>query len=168
MSSQAVDDAMDGFIAAVDYPLMVVTVGTPDGERSGCVAGFVTQCSIAPPRFLVCVSRVNHTYSVVQRAEGLALHLLGSDQVGLARLFAEQTGDRTDKFAQCDWRPGLHHAPVLSECAVWLEGSILGHTSGGDHEAYLFSPEAGGRGSHAGLLTVKRAPELHPGHPAGG
>jgi len=166
MSSTIVSDAMDGFTSATDYPLMVVTAGTPDGERSGCVAGFVTQCSIEPPRFLVCVSTVNHTFPVVERADGLALHLLGSDQTGLARLFGEQTGDRTDKFARCRWRTGLHHAPVLTECAAWLEGSILGHVSVGDHEAFLFQPETGGRGTRGGLLTVKSAPDLHAGHPA--
>ena len=41
------------FFDRVDYPLYVVTVRSPDGEMSGCLAGFVTQCSIDPPNFLV-------------------------------------------------------------------------------------------------------------------
>jgi flavin reductase (DIM6/NTAB) family NADH-FMN oxidoreductase RutF len=59
---------------------------------SGCLAGFVTQCSISPPNFLVCISKVNHTLVVAQHSSGMGLHLLGADQVDLARLFGEETG----------------------------------------------------------------------------
>jgi flavin reductase (DIM6/NTAB) family NADH-FMN oxidoreductase RutF len=165
MDGSDVSGAMDAF-TATDYPLYVVTVGTGAGERSGCVAGFVTQCSIVPARFLVCISKVNHTFVVAERAEGMALHLLGSDQMATARLFAEESGDTTDKFAHCRWRPGPHHAPVLTSCAAWLEGVAIGHQSVGDHQAYLFRPETGGRGPNDGLLTLADAPDLHPAHPA--
>ena len=72
------------FTDRTDYPLTVVTTIGPDGELSGCLAGFTTQCSIDPLRFLVCISRVNHTFDVVSRATMLALHLLGEDQVDTA------------------------------------------------------------------------------------
>ncbi len=80
------------FFDRVEYPFYVVTVRSPDAEMSGCLAGFVTQCSIDPPNFLVCVSKVNHTLSVAERSPGMGLHLLGADQVDLARLFGEETG----------------------------------------------------------------------------
>ena len=43
------------FLERVDYPYYVVTVRAPDEEMSGCLAGFVTQCSIDPPNFVACV-----------------------------------------------------------------------------------------------------------------
>ncbi len=55
----------------VDYPYYVVTVRSPDAEMSGCLAGFVTQCSIDPPNFLVCISKVNHTLAVAQHSSGM-------------------------------------------------------------------------------------------------
>ncbi len=159
-------DAMKAFTTRDDTPLYVVTVGgTATEEVSGCVAGFVTQCSIAPPRFIVCLSKLNHTFFVGERVEGIAIHLLGSDQPDLASLFAEFTGDTYDKFEHCGWHRGSTGAPVLDECAAWLEGTVLDRFGVGDHEAVLMSPTGGGPGGHDGLLTLRSAPTLHPGHP---
>jgi flavin reductase (DIM6/NTAB) family NADH-FMN oxidoreductase RutF len=75
---------MAAFGERVEFSLFVVTTGNQAGEMSGCLAGLVTQCSIGPPRFLVCISKVNHTYFVAERSETLVLHLLGTDQIDLA------------------------------------------------------------------------------------
>jgi flavin reductase (DIM6/NTAB) family NADH-FMN oxidoreductase RutF len=55
---------LTAFFDLIDYPYYVVTVRSPDADMSGCLAGFVTQCSIDPPNFLVCISKVNHTLAV--------------------------------------------------------------------------------------------------------
>ena len=157
---------LDSFFDRVDYPLYVVTVRAADAEMSGCLAGFVTQCSIDPPNFLVCVSKVNHTLGVAERSSGMALHLLGRDQEALARLFAEETGNRVDKFASVAWRLGDGGAPLLEDVAARLEGRILGHMTVGDHEAFVLQAEHAAAGDRAGLLTYRTAPPLHPGHPA--
>ena len=154
------------FFDLIDYPYYVVTVRSHDADMSGCLAGFVTQCSIDPPNFLVCISKVNHTLPVAEHAPGMGLHLLGKDQVDLARLFGEETGDLVDKFASVDWRLGSTGAPLLVEAAVSMEGQVLGHFSVGDHEAFLMRALRSIAGEHAGLLTYRGAPPLKPGHPA--
>jgi flavin reductase (DIM6/NTAB) family NADH-FMN oxidoreductase RutF len=159
------DNALGAYFERIDFPYFVVTVRTPDGDMSGCLAGFVTQCSIDPPNFLVCVAKVNHTFEVAERSTAMGLHLLGKDQQELARIFGEETGDLVDKFAQCDWRLGVTGAPLLVESAVSLEGPILGHFSAGDHEAYLIRAERAVGGSYDGLLMYRDAPHFHPGHP---
>jgi flavin reductase (DIM6/NTAB) family NADH-FMN oxidoreductase RutF len=157
---------LSAFFDLVDYPYYVVTVRAPDGEMSGCLAGFVTQCSIDPPNFIACISKVNHTLGVAERSPGMGLHLLGEDQVDLARLFGEQTGDRIDKFASVDWRLGPTGAPLLVDAAVSMEGDVLGHFSVGDHEAFLVRGVRAVAGGHVGLLTYRGAPPMEPGHPA--
>jgi flavin reductase (DIM6/NTAB) family NADH-FMN oxidoreductase RutF len=154
------------FFDLIDYPYFVVTVRAPDADMSGCLAGFVTQCSIEPPNFLVCISKVNHTFGVAELASGMGLHLLGEDQVDLARLFGEETGDLVDKFASVDWRLGSTGAPLLVDAAVSMEGQILGHFSVGDHEAFLMRGVRSVAGGHPGLLMFRSAPPLKPGHPA--
>jgi flavin reductase (DIM6/NTAB) family NADH-FMN oxidoreductase RutF len=159
-------DDLSPFFDLIDYPYFVVTVRSPEAEMSGCLAGFITQCSIDPPNFLVCISKVNHTLGIAERASGMGLHLLGLRQVGLARLFGEETGDLVDKFASVDWRLGSTGAPLLVDAAVSMEGQILGHFSVGDHEAFLMRGVRAVAGSHSGLLTLRGAPPLQPGHPA--
>ncbi len=38
--------AFESLVGSMDYPMFVVTVNA-GGERSGCLVGFVTQCSDA-------------------------------------------------------------------------------------------------------------------------
>jgi flavin reductase (DIM6/NTAB) family NADH-FMN oxidoreductase RutF len=157
---------LSAFFNLIDYPYYAVTVRSPDADMSGCLAGFVTQCSIKPPNFLVCISKVNHTLAVAEHSPGMGLHLLGEDQVDLARLFGEETGDVVDKFAWLDWRLGSTGAPLLVDAAVTMEGQVLGHFSVGDHEAFLIRAVRAVAGARTGLLTYRGAPPLKPGHPA--
>ncbi|WP_255360521.1 flavin reductase, partial [Frankia sp. EI5c] len=57
----AESSAFHDAVSAISYPMAVVTTAV-DGERSGCLVGFHTQCGIDPPRYLVCISHNNHTF----------------------------------------------------------------------------------------------------------
>lgn len=150
---------------AVDFPLYVVTAADEQGQPSGCLAGFVTQCSILPVRFLICVSKLNHTFFVAEGATAMALHLLGANQAKLARHFGELSGDVVGKFAGLAWHSGPHGAPVLDDCAAWVAGSIIRRLGVGDHEAMVLAPQAGGPGPMSGTLSVRAVPDVHAGHP---
>ena len=166
LDDRVVPEPESAFTDLTSYSLVVVTTVSADGERSGCLAGFLTQCSIEPPRFLVCLSKANHTLGVADRAQALGLHLLGTDQDASASLFGEQTGDRVDKLSQVDWHAGTLGVPLLDHCAAWLEVRILRRYDVGDHVAMLTSPVSGGAGTHAGVMTNRNAPPLEAGHPA--
>lgn len=60
-------EAFGTLSSALDYPMFVVTAASGE-ERGGCLVGFASQCSIDPARFLVCLSRKNHTYRVATGA----------------------------------------------------------------------------------------------------
>ncbi len=161
----SIGDAVESFTGRVDYPLVVATVVGHQGDLSGCLAGFVTQCSIHPPHFLVCISNINHTYVVAQQATAIALHLLGEEQTDVASLFGERSGDSICKFDRVAWHPGGLGAPVLDDCAAWLEGDVLDRFGVGDHEAFLMRPQSGGSGRHGRVLTLESGPHFHPAHP---
>ncbi len=150
---------------AVDTPLYVVTAADQQGRPSGCLAGFVTQCSMVPVRYLICVSKLNHTFFVAERASAMALHLLGATQTELAKHFGELSGDAVDKFADLSWRAGPHGAPILDGCAAWVAGSIIRRVGVGDHEAFVLAPRAGGPGPMTGALSVRAVPDIRAGHP---
>ena len=159
-------NALDAFADRTDYPLVVVTTAA-EGDRAGCLAGFVTQCSIDPPRLLVCISRVNHTFRIAQRARLLGVHLLGDRQFDVASLFGEWSGDQVDKFSRVRWHPGPEGLPLLDDCAVWLVVEVLHRFDVGDHQALVTAPQDGGTGAESGLMTFRTAPAFEAGHPAG-
>src|SRR5215218_1377846 len=132
--------ALDRLTGRLDYPMLVVTAEAGE-ERAGCLVGFATQCSIQPVRFLLCLSRRNHTFRVASRAGTLVAHVLGPADRALAALFGEKTGDATDKFARCGWRPGPGRS-VLVACRQWFAGRVLDRFDVGDHVAFLVEPFA--------------------------
>jgi flavin reductase (DIM6/NTAB) family NADH-FMN oxidoreductase RutF len=64
MTDADVARAFSALVGDLEAPMSIVTVQA-GRDRAGCLVGFSTQTSINPPRFLVCLSRRNHTYNVV-------------------------------------------------------------------------------------------------------
>jgi flavin reductase (DIM6/NTAB) family NADH-FMN oxidoreductase RutF len=152
-------------VSALDYPMFIVTA-TDGSERAGCLVGFATQCSIDPPRFLVCLSDKNRTFRVARGAEVLVVHLVPDDAGELAELFGSETGDETDKFNRCAWTPGPNGTPVLDACENWFAGRVLERVPAGDHCAYLLDPFAAHSGDEGRPFTFHRARRMEPGHEA--
>src|SRR5438105_4058618 len=71
-------DEFNAFASQLEYPMYVVTAAA-GGRRDGCLVGFATQCSIHPPRFLVCLSVKNRTFRIAETASVLAVHLVAED-----------------------------------------------------------------------------------------
>ncbi len=162
------DDAeFDGFVTPVDYPMYVLTVpGGSGADRSGCLVGFATQCSISPPRFLVCVSKKNHTHQAAGTARVAALHLLGAADHDLAELFGGETGDEIDKFDRCAWTEGPGGVPLLARCSTWLVGVIENRVDLGDHEGLLLAPTHVGTPGDGTALMFSAVRDLEAGHSA--
>ena len=152
-------------VSDLDYPMFIVTA-TNGRERAGCLVGFATQCSIDPPRFLVCLSDKNRTFRVARDAEVVVVHLVPADADPLARLFGSQTGDEVDKFEQCAWHEGPEGTPVLDECGNWFAGRILERIPAGDHCALLLDPFDAHSDEREDAFTFHRAKRMEPGHEA--
>jgi flavin reductase (DIM6/NTAB) family NADH-FMN oxidoreductase RutF len=161
-SSQEIFSALTG---ELDYYMLVVTTAA-GGERAGCLVGFSTQCSIAPPRFLVCLSDKNHTTRVAARAVALAVHFLPDAAAHLAELFGSRTGDDVDKFTECRWHNGPAGLPILDECGRWFAGRVLERRPLGDHIGYLLEPFAAADDDESETFAFHRAKRLEPGHEA--
>ena len=152
-------------VSELDYPMFIVTA-TNGRERAGCLVGFATQCSIDPPRFLVCLSKNNMTHRVAAHAPTLAVHLLRREQHATAELFGSLTGDDVDKFARCAWTAGPDGVPVLADCHGWFAGRVLARHDVGDHTAHVLAVTEAGGGGDAPTLTFDDVRDLTPGHEA--
>jgi flavin reductase (DIM6/NTAB) family NADH-FMN oxidoreductase RutF len=150
------------FVATLDYPLYVATTAVGD-QRSGCLIGFATQCSIHPPRFLACISKKNHTFELAPQVARMAVHVVEQEHKALAALFGGETGDAVDKFASVRWRD-VHGVPVLEECQRWFVGSVLQQVDLGDHLGCLLEPLDVETGSPSAQLTYQQARDIEPGH----
>jgi flavin reductase (DIM6/NTAB) family NADH-FMN oxidoreductase RutF len=147
----------------IDYSMLIVTTAA-GGHVAGCLVGFATQCSIDPPRFLVCLSDKNRTLRIAERGDALLVHFVPAEAVGLVELFGTETGDEVDKFARCRWRPGPEDLPLLEGCPRWFAGRILERLALGDHVGFLLEPFAAENGGSTSPFLFHRAKRLEPGH----
>jgi flavin reductase (DIM6/NTAB) family NADH-FMN oxidoreductase RutF len=158
-------DEFDAFAGALEYPMYVVTAAA-GGERDGCLVGFATQCSIHPPRFLVCLSVKNRTFRIAKTAPVLAVHLVAADQHDLAALFGGQTADDVDKLGQWEWHEGPEGVPILEGVANLFVGRVLDRVDLGDHIGHLLEPVAAHHEGDPEPLGFQEARDIDAGHPA--
>ena len=151
---------------ALDVPMVVVTAS--DGDRvAGCLVGFSGQSSIDPLRYVVYLSKLNHTFRVARRSTHLMVHFLSSDQLDLARHFGELTGDQSAKFDGVRWVAGPDGStPRLTECGSYFWGQIeQRQKSDGDHEAFVLAPLSTRTTRDLKPLRFRHVRDFHPGHP---
>ena len=153
-------------LSAGRHRRQVSTAGGHEGADSGCLVGFHTQCSIDPPRYLICISQRNHTFGVAQRATHLALHLLDVADRELSEVFGELTGDEVDKFARCAWREGPFGLPVLAGPRAWFAGPVENAVELGDHTGFVVEPRAGEFRGPLRQLGFQQVRDMEPGHSA--
>lgn len=159
-------DAFERCVAGLDGPMVVVTVAVGT-ERSGCLVGFSSQCSIDPARYAVFLSVRNHTAGVAARSELMVVHVLRPGDVALARLFGETTGDNVSKFDACAWRAGPGGVPVLEGCD-WFVGRIVERHDVGDHRLHVLDVMDDGACTRpdADQLGFQAVKHLEAGHNA--
>jgi flavin reductase (DIM6/NTAB) family NADH-FMN oxidoreductase RutF len=160
------DAPFEQLVDLLDYTMYVVTTQA-DGEPSGCLVGFATQASIDPARFIVGISKSNHTCRIAARSDFLAVHVVRRSHIELARLFGGETGDEVNKFDRCSWHTGPEDMPILDNAAGWFVGRTLERIDLGDHIGYLLDTVAGAVPDPSDdLISLKDVTDMTPGHDA--
>jgi flavin reductase (DIM6/NTAB) family NADH-FMN oxidoreductase RutF len=156
----------DDLVTQLDPAMAIVTTVAGD-ERGGCLIGFHTQCSIDPPRYVVWLSKANHTYRVGLHARQFAVHFLGEDDLELARLFGTTTGDEHDKFGECRWAPDPDGVPLLEQCpSRFVATKVALLDEGSDHVCLVLAPRAADVTRDLRPMRLSQTKELDPGHEA--
>ena len=157
-------DAFDRLIAGLD-PAMAIVTTVSDNERAGCLIGFHAQCSISPRRYVVWLSKANHTFRVGLHARHFAVHFLPEGSDDLPRLFGTVSGDDVDKFARCAWEPGPGGVPLLRDCPTRFAAERVALLDeGSDHVCLVIAPTQAGLADEFRPLRLSQVAHLQPGH----
>ena len=155
-------------MGSLDAPMAIVTTVSLDGRtRAGCLVGFHAQCSIDPVRYVVWLSKANHTYRVGSLAMHFGVHWLAEGDDDLAAHFGTLTGNQVDKFADVPWADGGDGLPVLEQVANRLVARR--HTlvdDGSDHVCLVLHPVEITSAAPFRPLRFTAVRHLEAGHPA--
>ncbi|MEG9246675.1 flavin reductase family protein [Arthrobacter sp. Soc17.1.1.1] len=102
--------------------IAVITAQGPEGPV-GLTASSVSSVSAEPPVLAFSVSTASSSAAALVRADTLVVHLLGADQLEIARLFATRGADRFGGAVA--WRPLPTGEPLLADAPWALRCRIL-------------------------------------------
>lgn len=127
---RALRDALGAFATGVT----VVTALDPDGRAIGLTVNSFNAVSLEPPLILWSLSLASPNLEAFRQASHFAVNVLAADQRAISERFAQRG---SDKFADIEWRAGLHGAPLLAGCSAVLECRNEAQHAGGDHLIFI-------------------------------
>jgi len=110
-----------------------VTTMESDAPR-GLIVNAFSSLSLDPPTVLVCVQKSSRSYPALFSNDLLAINILAAEQERECQSLASK---QPDKFAQVNWHPGPHGAPVLTAAAAWLEATITERIQASTHTLFI-------------------------------
>ena len=100
-------------------------------------------------------------------ATHVGIHFLTDQDRAIFELFGGTSGDRTEKFALCDWAPGREGTPLLTACPTRAVLEIMSRwDDGGDHLCVVGAPVDIDLGPPALPMRLSAAASHDAGHEA--
>ena len=114
-----------------------------DGFAHGLtVSGFLS-LSLEPPLVLISIGQELYSHDLLRKSQSFAVNFLRADQQPLSDKFAGRWGD-VDRFSGVTSHAETTGAPVLDDCAAWLDCRVVSTYQAGDHAIYIGEVVASG------------------------
>jgi flavin reductase ActVB len=148
-------------MASLASGVAVVTARRPDGDPCGLAVTSVTSYSAHPPSLLVSIAHSSRCYEALAGSERFGVHILRSDELDLAHVFA---GRGEDKFGGVDWEWD-GEVPELRGTLAYLRCRRAAGLEHYDHTVLIGDLERGRLEEGEPLLYARRRMDwlLHPG-----
>lgn len=104
---------------------------------NGMTAAWVSQVSSKPPMISVAIGKNHYTVDLIHRAKSFSINFLSSEQHELAKKFGFVSGKDQDKLEGSDVIFKTTGAPILSNCAAYLECNLAQQIEVGDHILFI-------------------------------
>jgi flavin reductase (DIM6/NTAB) family NADH-FMN oxidoreductase RutF len=131
---------------------VVAARGTGDAPV-GLTVNSLTSVSLDPPLVLVCIDREASCHDRLVEAGSFAVSILGTDQIDVARRFAEDPSEV--RFDGVAWRPGVTGDPLVESCTAWISCTLESVHRGGDHSILVGRVAASGVGKGEALTFYR-------------
>jgi flavin reductase (DIM6/NTAB) family NADH-FMN oxidoreductase RutF len=107
-------------------PVVAITTSA-GGIRNGLIVNSAQRASLVPaiPRLSIYISKINFTHDLIYKSGVFTLHLLRNDQWALIWLLGLQSGRDIDKLAELSVLDGQTGCPILQDCVVAFECSVV-------------------------------------------
>ena len=153
--SDEIEASVDEFKAAFrNHPAGVALVTADhDGHPVAVTVSSVSSISTEPPLLVFSISEASSSSPVLEVVDSVVVHLLGADQLSLAKLGATSGVDR---FADgTSWYRLDTGEPVFSTVSTWIHGRVAHRLAAGNSTVYVIHALA----THVPRVTTQ---DSHP------
>ncbi|BCG64882.1 MAG: flavin-dependent trigonelline monooxygenase, reductase component [Methyloprofundus sp.] len=109
----------------------VVTANSAEGEQ-GMTATSFASVSMDPPQILVCIHEGAETGAAIMQDKKFAVSILTDQQEQASNEFAGASSMQ-ERFSNVNWHQGDLGLPVLDDCMVSLECTVVQQVRAGTH-----------------------------------
>jgi len=100
---------------------------------NGMTAAWVNQVSSQPPMISVAVGKSHYTSELIPKAKSFSVNILSPVQIELARKCGFTSGRNQDKLREEECVYQATGAPILKNCAAYLDCELFQQIEVGDH-----------------------------------
>jgi flavin reductase (DIM6/NTAB) family NADH-FMN oxidoreductase RutF len=116
----------------------VYIIGVKYGSKiNWMTAAWVNQVSSQPPMISVAVGKSHYTSELIPKAKSFSVNILSPAQIELARKCGFTSGRNQDKLQEEEFRYQATGAPILSNCAGYLDCELSHQIEVGDHILFI-------------------------------
>ena len=116
----------------------VYIIGVKYGTQiNGMTAAWVNQVSSQPPMVSVAIGKTHYTSELISKAKSFSVNILSPNQMELARKCGFISGKNQDKLQEEEITYQATGAPILTNCAAYLECNLAQQIEVGDHILFI-------------------------------
>ena len=126
-------------------PQTIVSCRDKDGNNNALVVGFTANVSLDPAMVMVGIVPDRYSYHMVKETGCFVINLPHKGFKKEYGYLGSKSGRDGDKFAALDlkWKDGdVVNAPLLTDCPVSIECTVIDSIKPGTHELFIGKVEA--------------------------
>lgn len=126
-------------------PRVLVSCRGKDGKDNALAVGYCGNCSYAPPMVMVGIVPTRYSYHMIKETKCFVVNIPSKGQQKMFDYLGKESGRDGDKLAACGAKTAdgeKVNAPLLLDCPVNIECSVVNSVMTGSHEMFIGKVEA--------------------------
>lgn len=137
--------AKNKVICVQPVPKTLVSCRDKDGRNNALVVGFVANVSLDPAMVMVGIVPTRYSHHMVKESGCFVINLPKKGYEKEYNYLGSASGRDEDKFEKMNiqWKDAEYvNAPIMTDCPVSIECSVIESTMPGTHELFIGKVEA--------------------------
>jgi len=121
-------------------PKVLVSCRGADGKNNALAVAYCCNCSYDPPMVMVGIVPTRHSYPMVKDTGCFVVNLVGAEQQAMFEYLGSHSGRDEDKLAKLGAALAEGErvkAPLLTDCPVNIECTVVDSILTGSHEMFV-------------------------------